>query len=598
LSLSLKSWLLGCCLIVGFAFIHPKWEKSQTEATISWDVSGYYMYLPAIFIYQDIKELAFLPEIIEQYTPSYKPDQAFQHESGHFVMKYSAGMAVQYLPFFAIAHAVATWSAYPADGFSLPYQIAIHWGSFLIAFLGLWWTRLLLLRYFSDRATALSLLLLVFGTNYLNYTSFDGAMTHNWLFTLYTGLLLLVDNLYRRPSYGQALATGSVLGLMVITRPSELVALVIPILWAWKGLPNRLEYWKDHLGKLGTALLGGCLAVGIQLIYWRYVSGDWIVYSYQDQGFDWWEPHVYEVLFTFKKGWLVYTPIMLLALIGIGMLFRRARGLFPSVLTYFLINFWIVSAWSIWWYGGSFGQRALVQSYAVMAIPLTAFLSWMLEHRIRWMLWAGPIGFAIVLNLFQTWQSHQWPGLHPEQMTRAYYWRIFLNPNVTMEDMFLLDTKEDYRGERKDIEPLASWSMDVPWQGDSLRWVDSMGYQSPGCTFVSTEERSSFFDFPYPGTGTERGKWFRASAFFYIDKREPNDWRMSQLHVTFKKEGAPIKDRYIRLQRLLPRKEWTEMHIDISTPEDPWDTIRVFLYNPSQKYPIYMDDLTLETYRE
>jgi hypothetical protein len=42
------------------AFIfYPKWKQSGVEATISWDASGYYMYLPALFIYQDIKTCSF-----------------------------------------------------------------------------------------------------------------------------------------------------------------------------------------------------------------------------------------------------------------------------------------------------------------------------------------------------------------------------------------------------------------------------------------------------------------------------------------------------------------------------------------------------------
>ena len=40
------------------AFYYPKWSKPGSEAAISWDVSGYYHYLPAIFIYKDLKNLS------------------------------------------------------------------------------------------------------------------------------------------------------------------------------------------------------------------------------------------------------------------------------------------------------------------------------------------------------------------------------------------------------------------------------------------------------------------------------------------------------------------------------------------------------------
>ena len=33
----------------------------------------------------------------------------------------------------------------------------------------------------------------------------------------------------------------------------------------------------------------------------------------------------------------------------------------------------------LWWYGGSIGQRALVQSYAVLALPWAAAVAWLLQ---------------------------------------------------------------------------------------------------------------------------------------------------------------------------------------------------------------------------
>jgi hypothetical protein len=85
-------------LLVCYAFIacvhflyYPKWQQDGAEATISYDVSGYYMYLPAVFIYEDLKEVKFLDEVIAQYRPTADPYQVFTHESGNKVMKYSIG---------------------------------------------------------------------------------------------------------------------------------------------------------------------------------------------------------------------------------------------------------------------------------------------------------------------------------------------------------------------------------------------------------------------------------------------------------------------------------------------------------------------------
>ena len=83
------------------ALYYPKWNKTGSEAAISWDVSGYYHYLPAIFIYDDIKTQAYMGDINAKYLPSPAYDQSFpHHNSGNRVNKYAIGQAVMYSPFF------------------------------------------------------------------------------------------------------------------------------------------------------------------------------------------------------------------------------------------------------------------------------------------------------------------------------------------------------------------------------------------------------------------------------------------------------------------------------------------------------------------
>ncbi|MCS6917068.1 MAG: hypothetical protein NZM08_05240, partial [Chitinophagales bacterium] len=170
---------------MAFCF-HPRWNKTQSEATVGWDVSGYYQYLPALFIYRDLKHCAYLDSVIIQYRFAPEMQQAHTHPlTGNCVFKYPSGLALTMLPFFLAGHAYALFSrSAPADGFSFPYQFAIGAGMFLYGLLGVFLLRLLLLRYFSDRVVALILLAYVAGTNYLNYAAVDQAMTHSVLFTI------------------------------------------------------------------------------------------------------------------------------------------------------------------------------------------------------------------------------------------------------------------------------------------------------------------------------------------------------------------------------------------------------------------------------
>src|ERR1700741_363778 len=106
---SSKAALLVCYgfILLSGLFYYPKWKQTATEATISWDVSGYYMYLPATFIYHDLEHCNFKDSILKKYTPTPDFQQAFLHSSRNYVMKYPVGQAILLSPFFFGAHVYA-----------------------------------------------------------------------------------------------------------------------------------------------------------------------------------------------------------------------------------------------------------------------------------------------------------------------------------------------------------------------------------------------------------------------------------------------------------------------------------------------------------
>ena len=54
-----------------------------------------------------------------------------------------------------------------------------------------------------------------------------------------------------------------------------------------------------------------------QMVYWKLHTGNLLFYTYGEEKFFWNDPKVLEGLFSFRKGWLVYSPLMLLSLTGI-----------------------------------------------------------------------------------------------------------------------------------------------------------------------------------------------------------------------------------------------------------------------------------------
>jgi hypothetical protein len=589
---------ISAVAILSVVLAFPRYNRPGTEATLAWDVSGYYLYLPAIFIYKDLKEVRFLPEIIRKYQPSFAPDQAYPLGNGRQVMKYSAGMAVLYLPFFFIAHSVAKLAGFPADGFSLPYQVAIQLGGVLVALLGLWYLRKNLLRFFSDQVTGWAILLLALGTNFFNYATFDAANPHVWLFTLLALVVHFTLRWHERPNLRDASFLGLCIGLAALVRPTEILYALVPVLWGVaNGAGVRLKtgiFMKNftHLVWAGFII---ALVGFIQLAYWKSVAGEWIVYSYQDQGFSFLHPHVADVLFSYRKGWFVYTPLMLLSMLGFYFLFKKNRELFVPVFVFFLLNTWVVCSWDIWWYGGAFGQRAMIQSYPLLAFPLAAFLAWLPGNKWTMWLFSPLLATCLALNLFQTYQAH-WGPWEADMMNRAYYWLIFANVDDLPSDKLLLDTKESFSGEKKNVRQL--------YFTDFEPVTDSVGISRQ---FFHSGARSACVDALTPFSYTinlpalpelKPGQWLHTSAWFFGPQKEWEVWWMPQLVVHFEHQGKPVHERIVRPFRVLNQGEWGEVGMDFRVPEKDVDNVKIFLWNPANRVAMYMDDLKVEVFEE
>jgi hypothetical protein len=430
-------FLILCALCVLRAYkINP--AATLPIKVTDWDAFGYYLYLPATFIYHDVKDLTWYPNIQAQYQVTGDLYQASKHKNGNYVTKYLMGEAILCLPFFALGHGAAILTGYAPDGFSLPYQLAIVLAAFCYALLGFWFLRKVLLRFFDDKTTAFCLILVALATNFLEYAAVECGMTHVYLFALYAFMLYVTLRWHEQPSVKNAFFVGIVFGLAVVTRPTEAVMLFIPLLWNTQNTETKQYKWalvRQYKMHLGGVVLGGFLMIFPQLLYWKFVTGAWIY----DVGskFLLFNPY-FRVLFGFTNGWFIYTPITIFMVLGLFL--SKKQPFYKGILLYFILNTWLVMAWSDWHYGATYSCRALLQSCAVLALPLAVLLEKGLAHRFR----IGVIilgVFFIFLNLFQLKQYSD-GFIHFREMNFSYYKAIFLNSNPTAAQMSLLDTDE------------------------------------------------------------------------------------------------------------------------------------------------------------
>jgi len=404
-----------------------------SDKEISWDVLGYYVHLPATFIHHDplLNDITWLEEINAEKKLTGTLYQFSSNDEGRRMYLFLMGNALFYAPSFGIAHLHANISGYETDGFSYPYQFWLVMGGLIYTLIGLWYFRKILLHYFNETISSIVLILIVVGTNYSHHLSLKNLETVNVLFML---LCILIWNTIRwqeEKRFTNMLAAGLSITLMALVKPSEIVALIIPAFWMcrnFRDLKNRLLLFKSKYKQILLTILICSIVLLPQMLYWIMLTGSPVYDTYKNPGvgLDLGSPHILNTLFSFRKGWLIYTPIMIFALIGLWHFRQQKTKESSSLLLYFVITFYIISTWSEWWYGAGFSNRPLVTTYCIAGIGLGFFILY-ISHKRAWirLSFAGLSLLLITFNQFQWWQFRNYI-LDPYRTTKASYIASFM----------------------------------------------------------------------------------------------------------------------------------------------------------------------------
>ncbi|MFZ5551739.1 MAG: hypothetical protein ACOZCO_01385 [Bacteroidota bacterium] len=412
--------LFTAVVLIWINFNIRKWGENDA---IKSDVISYYAYLPAFFIEQ-CPDLSFTDGKEDYYagTNRYWPEKA---PNGKKVIKTTMGMAVLYSPFFAIAHAEAKMKGETTDGFSQPYHKWIHLSGVFYCLMGLIFLRKLLLRFFKEWIVFFSLLLVVFGTNLFHYSTAEAALSHAPGFALIAAFIFFSVKWKELPSVKNSVMVSLLLGMIMLVRPVNLLIAVFPLLY---GVKNKNEFklriqflWQQRKYILLMALIT-FLVLLPQFIYWKYITDSWMFNSYVGERFYFSHPHIAEGFLSFRKGWLVYTPLMIFSLAGFYFVYKKYRDFFLPLLVFFILNSYVIFSWWCWWYGGGLGMRPMIDSYALLFIPLAAFLQFVYTKR----KYLQIIFFSLLIlvfsaqNIFQSWQLRN-GIIHWDSMTREAY---------------------------------------------------------------------------------------------------------------------------------------------------------------------------------
>lgn len=392
---------------------------------IASDGKGYYGYLPAAFIYQDFN-FGFFDTIEGKYYDKYVKYDYRTNVDGIIIDKYFAGVAVIQLPFFLVGHVVTLLSDEPADGYSKWYVIFFCLGAIVWLGIGLYYLRkFLALHGATEGQSAFLLYAIFFGTNLFYYTLLEPAMSHLYSFVLMSMFLYFGKSWLNSGSKTEALKCAAVFALIALVRPVNIL-IGFWLIYEAGGIMPLFRKKIELLKSLPHAIFSFVLILFpffIQMSIWKIQTGNWFVDSYGDEGFHFFQPHMIDFLVSYKKGLFVYLPITFIALFGFIPLWRRNSAKVIMAAVFLLFITYVLSCWWMWYYGGSFGSRVMIEYFPVFALLLYYLISAPMKPAVK----TGVISLIVLLILFCQLQTYQYryEMIHWSEMTQEKYWAVF-----------------------------------------------------------------------------------------------------------------------------------------------------------------------------
>lgn len=450
-------WIISITLILIGLFFSRDWN-SRYERPINGDAKAYYAYLPAIFIYQD-PSFTFTKKVETLYYPedgSHFKDFLNEQQNGRSVNKTFPGLSILYAPFFFLAMAFARIAGYPVDGYSLPFHLAISLSHVVYFFIGLrFLLAFLRIQKVKDAVSYMLFVAAIFGTNCWYYLVYDHSVSHIHNFFLSCVLIWTMSEWVRKRNPKALGWMGVTLAILVITRPTNAVMLLfLPLIYGvssgksrfeLKGFLELLSLLLTDLKKILFYILLGALVLFVPFLLWKWQADLWLVYSYKDEGFDFTDPHTLKFLFSYEKGWFLWSPALIFGLVyGMAHWFKRsivdlALFMMPMALIVF-----ILSSWWCWTYGDGFGQRPMIEYIPFVLIGAAFFVNGLRKNKMGYMI---IIPFSL-LSLVQGYQVRN-GILKGGTTTKEDYWSHFLQlrkdpPSVEIDPTWKLLESHSY----------------------------------------------------------------------------------------------------------------------------------------------------------
>jgi hypothetical protein len=339
------------------------------------DGVGHYAYVRSTVIDHD---LDFENERIHYNQTRYIASIQVDPYTGNHFNQYPFGTSLLWSPYFLIGHLIAFITGSAMDGYSMPYVYMVCLGSAINAFLGLLLVFSMLRKYFKRKIALLSLVTIWLASPLFYYMYFESSMSHANSFLVATLFIYFWHKTYNNRSTKQWIILGFLAGLTILVRYQNLILLGLPfieVLPLYFSRKYKLKI-KDIMNPVLSALIF-FITVLPQLLIIISKHGALFGFRYGGQFqlsnvFS----NFWKVLISAQHGVFNWTPILFFAFLGLFLLYKKKKLLACGFIFIFILNLILVSGWSGWYAGQSFGHRMFIS----LTVPFMFGLASLIER--------------------------------------------------------------------------------------------------------------------------------------------------------------------------------------------------------------------------
>jgi hypothetical protein len=356
------------------------------------DEIQYFSYLRSLWFDHDVSfenEYRHFVESGPGAAPGFVETQLdLQTETGLRINFGTIGSAILWAPFYGLADlyvmaARATGSSVARDGYSPPYVAAVAYGSAFYGYVALVLSLVIaseVMRARPERALAATVAVWL-GTPLLFYMYLAPVFAHAT--SAFSVALFVFTWLRVRDAWSPSglLALGAVGALMVMVREQDVSYLLGPAIdFAWR----ELRATRPAIVRVAVAAALAVAAFGLvfvpQALAYKSLNGYMRPSRLVTRKMYWYSPHALEILFSPEHGLFFWTPLVLVAFVGLGIAITRLwyrehdRGLGLAIKAMVIAQIYLLGALDSWTSAGAFGQRRFVGMTVFLVIGLTVLL--------------------------------------------------------------------------------------------------------------------------------------------------------------------------------------------------------------------------------